>query len=185
MSQICFYVNLDTCLGCGACQIACKDAHHLATDVFFRRVGLLKNPVDGREFPFSGACNHCENPRCTAVCPTGAMKKLEDGTVFHNDGLCIGCGTCMWNCPFGSISFSRRAGMTQKCDGCIERRSNGLNPACVDACPTKSIRFGTREELIAQFGEGDPLDELLGDVSLTNPSLIVRMPAGWKKGGTK
>ncbi|HWQ58332.1 MAG TPA: 4Fe-4S dicluster domain-containing protein [Clostridia bacterium] len=185
MSQICFFVNMDTCIGCGACQVACKDGRGQPTDVFFRRVGLVKNPGSGREFPFSGACGHCAFPRCTEACPTGAMHKLEDGTVEHDDGVCIGCGACLWNCPNGAISFSKRLGVTQKCDGCYERRSRGLNPLCVDACPTKSIRFGERDELIAAYGEGDPLTEVLENADLTRPSLIIRLPSGWKKGSAK
>lgn len=185
MGQICFYVNMDTCIGCGACQIACKDAHALPPGVFFRRLNLVKSPGGTREFPFSGACNHCENPRCTAVCPTGAMHKLEDGTVVHDDGLCIGCGTCIWNCPFGAISFSEASGMSQKCDACIVRRREGKNPLCVDACPTKSIHFGEKEELIAAFGPLAPAGAVLKDAELTNPSLLVRLPSGWEKEGAK
>lgn len=185
MGQICFYVNMDTCIGCGACQIACKDARSRSTDVFFRRVALVRQPETGREFPFSGACNHCKAPRCASVCPTGAMHKLEDGTVAHEDGLCIGCGACLWNCPYGSVSFSKRIGVTQKCDACLERRSRGLNPACVDACPTKSIRFGEREALLEAYGSGDPPGEILKDAELTEPSLMLRLPSGWKIGGKK
>ena len=124
-------------------------------------------------------------PRCTAACPTGAMHKLADGAVVHDDGLCIGCGTCLWNCPYGSISFSKRNGVSQKCDTCIDRRSRGLNPLCVDACPTKSIDFGEWDELVAKYGAGDSLEEILPDAEMTHPSLIVRLPRGWKKGGAK
>lgn len=185
MSRICFFVNMDTCIGCGACQVACKDGHSLPADVFMRRVALLNGPGDAREFPFSGACFHCLEPRCTAVCTTGAMHKLEDGTVVHDDGLCIGCGTCLWNCPYGSISLSKRNGVSQKCDTCLERRSRGLNPLCVDACPTRSIDFGEWDELVAKYGAGDPLGEILPDADMTHPSLIVRLPRGWKKGGAE
>lgn len=140
MGKLGFYYNMNTCVACGACQLACKDTHKLGPGEFYRRIEVLK------EGPYSGSCNHCEDAACVKACPTGAMYKAGDGTTLHDDGKCIGCGACMWNCPYGSISFSKKKGVTQKCDSCIKRREQGLEPACVKACPTRSIRFGEIEE---------------------------------------
>lgn len=164
MERIGFSYNMDTCVSCGACQMACKGAHGLKTEEFFRRVQMT---VYG---PYSGACNHCAEAACVASCPTGAMYKAEDGTTQHDDGKCIGCGTCMWNCPYGAISFSRTRGVTQKCDACAVRRAEGLEPACVNACPTKSIRFGVLEETKADLA-------FLPDPKLTDPNLFVKPSA--------
>ena len=140
MKKTGFQYNMNTCLACGSCQLACKNVHELKTGEFYRRVDI----IDG--FPYSGSCNHCSEAACVRACPTGAMYKAEDGTTRHDDGKCIGCGSCMWNCPYGAVSFSKTKGVTQKCDSCFERRENGLNPACVDACPTCSLSFTCLEE---------------------------------------
>ena len=161
MGKLGFYYNMNTCVGCGACQIACKDAHKLKAGEFFRRVDMME------EGPFSGTCNHCQEAACVKVCPTGAMYKADDGTTRHDDGKCIGCGACMWNCPYGEISFSKRKGVTQKCDSCYERREQGLEPICVSACPTKSLKFMELEETMADL-------PFLPDPSKTLPCLYVK-----------
>lgn len=145
MGKLGFYYNMNTCVACGACQLACKNIHKLKSGEFYRRIDVLKGG------PYSGSCNHCEQAACVRVCPTGAMYKAEDGTTQHDDGKCIGCGACMWNCPYGSVSFSKTKGVSQKCDSCIDRRQQGLEPACVNACPTNSIKFGELESRCADF----------------------------------
>lgn len=161
MAKLGFYYNMNACVACGACQLACKDGHRLKEGEFFRRVEVLK------EGPFSAACNHCKEAACVKACPTGAMYKADDGATLHDDGKCIGCGTCMWNCPYGAISFSKTKGVTQKCDSCVDRRKEGLEPLCVDACPTKSIKFME----LAQTCSDLPF---LPDASQTQPSLMVK-----------
>ena len=96
MKKLGFYYNMNTCVACGACQLACKDAHKLKAGEFFRRVDMMK------EGPYSGTCNHCEDAACVNACPTGAMYKAEDGTTRHDDGKCIGCGACAATCKNGS-----------------------------------------------------------------------------------
>ena len=167
-----FFYNMNTCIGCGACQVACKDSHGLQPGEYFRRAGLqtVKTPGGERQVPFSLSCNHCERPACTAVCPTGAMYQQDDGLVLHDDNLCIGCGRCYWACPYGEVSFSRTRGVTQKCDTCPDLRREGRPPACVAACPTGSLRFGELPE-----NEGVRPDlPFLPDCSITGPSLRIR-----------
>lgn len=167
-----FFYNMNTCIGCGSCQVACKDAHCLLPGEFFRQAGMrtVKTPQGEKHVPFSLSCNHCEHPACAAACPTGAMHQGDDGVVLHDDALCIGCGRCVWACPYGEVSFSRTKGMSQKCDTCIERREKGLSPACVAACPTASLRFGEIPE-----SDGGPLKlPFLPDPDITQPSSRIR-----------
>lgn len=179
-----FYLNMNTCVGCGACQTACKEAHGLQPGEFYRRTGVVSAESGGKKvyFPFSGACNHCAEPRCVAACPTGAMHKAADGTVIHENGICIGCGACVWNCPYGAVSFSVRTGVAQKCDACAERRAEGKNPVCVDACPTRSLRFGALDEIMRETGAEFAALPIHPDRGLTDPSFIVKLPKALKGG---
>ncbi len=161
MQKLGFYYNMNTCMACGACQVACKNAHGLTAGEFFRRTEMLA------EGPFSGSCNHCQEAACVKVCPTGAMYKAKDGTTQHDDGRCIGCGSCMWNCPYGAISFSKAKGVTQKCDACTDRRNAGLEPVCVSACPTSSLRFGPLDKTNAHM-------IFLADPGITSPCIDIK-----------
>lgn len=162
MSRTGFIYNMNTCLGCGNCQVACKQSHGLRDGEFFRRVIMLKSG------PFSGGCNHCRDAACVKACPVGAMYRAEDGTIRHDDGKCIGCGSCMWSCPYGAVSFSLTKGVTQKCDSCADRRSSGLAPACVAACPTESLSFGELDSVMASVS-------FLPDPDITDPSLCIKL----------
>lgn len=166
MAKLGFYYNMNTCVGCGACQLACKDAHGLKPGEFYRRIRMQQ------EGPYSGSCNHCQEAACVSACPTGAMYKAKDGTTRHDDGKCIGCGACMWNCPYGAVSFSRTRGVTQKCDSCAARREQGLEPYCTAACPTGSLRFGPLDNISPQ-GVVSHMD-FLADPSKTQPSLKIK-----------
>ncbi len=141
MKKIRIRYNQETCIGCGACQVACKEHNGLMEGEFIRRVVLCSKITQKGEvqYPYSFSCNHCSRPTCVSVCPTGAMHINSDGTVLHDDSLCIACGRCFWACPFGEVSFSRKTGLTQKCDNCLSLREKGREPKCVSFCPTKSL----------------------------------------------
>lgn len=175
MKRLGFYYNMKTCIGCAACQVACKDINQLNPGEFFRRVGTVSICNNkSKLYHYSGACNHCEEPACVNVCPVNAMYVAEDGTVRHDDGKCIGCGACMWSCPYGAISFSKKKGVTQKCEACFERRKKGQEPACVAACITHSLKFGD----LAEFTENAEIEKLpvfLSNVQ-TKPSLRICLP---------
>lgn len=149
MKKVRIKYNKDTCIGCGACQVACKEQNCLMEGEFIRRVFVCsKNVPNGiRQYPYSFSCNHCEHPKCTPVCPTGAMHISSDGTILHDDNLCIACGRCYWACPFGEISFSKTSGLTQKCDLCLSLRNKGKMPKCVSFCPTKSLTLVEEESV--------------------------------------
>ena len=139
-----FVFNQNLCIGCNACQMACKDGHNLELGLFFRRAESFEYcGEDGKLVyaHYSGACNHCEDPACVRHCPTGAMFIQQDGTVGHNDADCIGCGMCTWACPYKAPKLSRKSGRAAKCDSCIDRRAMGKEPLCVEACITHCLKF--------------------------------------------
>lgn len=167
-----FYLDMTKCIGCKTCQIACKDRNDLDIGVNYREVksfetGVFPNPG---LYHYSAACNHCNDPKCVAGCPTGAMFKAEDGTVQHNDALCIGCKYCVWNCPYGAPQYIEGINIVGKCDSCASEREAGGNPVCVDACLMRCLHFGDIDELQALYGEGVCDLPILPDSSTTNPN---------------
>ncbi len=103
----------------------------------------------------SDVCKHCTHAACLDVCPTGALFRTEFGTVVVQDDICNGCGYCVPACPFGVIerrdgpARAPNVGIAQKCTLCYDRLGAGMTPACAQACPTTSIRFGDLDELRA------------------------------------
>lgn len=192
-----FYIDSAKCTGCKTCQLACKDYKDLQVDVNFRRVyeyaggswqaegNTWRNNVFA--YYLSIACNHCADPACTKVCPSGAMhKRSEDGLVVVNEDVCIGCKSCAMACPYGAPQYDPRKGHMTKCDGCYERLATGLNPVCVDACPLRALEFGPIDELRAKYGALAAVAPL-PDAKYTTPSIVIKpnpkaRPAGDKTG---
>ena len=140
-----FHFDQSLCSGCRACMMVCKENHHLPQGAFFRKVTSFIGESDGRPgaFHLSLACNHCENPACVQFCPTGAMFiDEEDGTVQHDDNVCIGCQTCVNSCPYGAPQYREDLMIVQKCDGCYDLRAMGEEPDCVKACCMRALTFG-------------------------------------------
>jgi Fe-S-cluster-containing dehydrogenase component len=163
-------IDLDTCVGCHACAVACKEwnAGGIAgplTDedpygkapfgVWFNRVHSYEvEPVEANAQPamtvhFPRSCLHCETPACVTVCPTGASyKRAQDGIVLVDEDKCIGCKLCSWACPYGAREYSAVEGVMKKCTLCVDRIYNEhldeieRQPACVQACPTRARHFG-------------------------------------------
>lgn len=175
MAQFGFYFNQEDCIGCKACQVACCDRNDLAPDVVFRRVESYESGSypNAMLYHFSLACNHCEKPACVANCPSGAMQKSDDGTVFIDYAECIGCGTCVKSCPYGVPVLQEDKNTSGKCDGCKAFRDAGQNPVCVDACVMRAIGWGDMEELKAKHGDAVNALPILPDPAQTNPSLLV------------
>ena len=180
--QLGFYVNLANCIGCKACEIACKDRKGLPAGVRWRRVyeysggewiagGNQHVPSDVFSYYVSTACMHCEKPICVEVCPTSAIRKRDDGIVVLNSDNCIGCRYCSWACPYGAPQFNEEAGVMTKCDFCVELQERGEKPACVDACPMRALEYGDIEELKAKHG-GLTAVAPMPDPSLTNPAIV-------------
>ena len=155
------------CTACRACQVACKQWNELPAVITTNR-GTYENPPDlsshtwvkikfkelpkdvGIDWLFTRqACMHCTDASCEQVCPTGAISH-QDGFVIIDQEWCIGCGYCTQACPFHIPHKDEVLGIVRKCTSCIDRRSNGLEPACVKTCPTGALIIGDRNELVAE-----------------------------------
>jgi anaerobic dimethyl sulfoxide reductase subunit B (iron-sulfur subunit) len=179
MSRLGFYFDQTRCVGCRTCQMACKDVNDLDVGVLFREVKTYETGTYPNAFMYhySGSCNHCENPACVANCPSGAMFVAEDGTVQHDDSLCLGkdCLICVTACPYGHPKFIETKGVTGKCSACKSLRDKGQNPACVDACIMRALRFGDLDDLEKEFGPGLTNElPILPSPEETPPSLLIK-----------
>lgn len=148
----CYYLFQDTrrCIGCHTCEVQCKVQKNLPQGPRLCQV-LQVGPRLVGELPRSAfvfvPCYHCENPWCTAACPTGAMQRRDkDGIVFVDQNLCVGCKTCISACPWGAPQWNPETGKVVKCDYCMDRLDQGTLPACVSVCTTQCLNFGRVEE---------------------------------------
>lgn len=171
-----FYYDQLACIGCRTCQIACKDKNDLDVGMLFRKVASYEAGAfpDAHVYHLSIACNHCADPACAKVCPTGAMYvDEEDGTVQHDDSRCIGCKYCVMACPYGEPVFNKETGTVHKCDACIELRRSGEECACVAACPMRALEFGDIDDLRTGHPEAVDAIACLPDPGYTGPSLAI------------
>lgn len=179
--QLGFHVDMSVCLGCKTCVIACKDKNDLDVGQNFRRVVEIEggdyinvgNAVAPNVFAYwiSISCNHCDNPKCVANCPTGACAKGENGIVAIDQEKCIGCRYCTWSCPYGAPQYNPSKGKTNKCNLCADLLAKGEEPACQAACPVRAITVGPIDELRRKFGGTADLVGLPSS-SLTRPNII-------------
>jgi formate dehydrogenase iron-sulfur subunit len=163
-----FFTDTSVCIGCKACEVACKEWNGVPDDILgftgqsydnsgalgadrWRHVAFIEQQVpaaDGvRWLMSSDVCKHCTEAGCLDACPTGAIFRSEFGTVVIQEDVCNGCGYCVVACPFGVIDRRERDGRAFKCTMCYDRLKDGLEPACAKACPTESIQFGPLDEL--------------------------------------
>lgn len=181
--QKAFYFDSSTCIGCKACQTACVDKNDLPLGILWRRVfeygggaWIQRNGVSTPSNVFtyfvSTACQHCQDPACVHVCPTTAMHKREDGIVLVDASKCIGCRYCEWACPYGAPQFSQEKGVMTKCTFCEDLQTQGLNPACVDACVMRALDFGELEDLRKKYGDVNAI-EPLPTADITQPSIVI------------
>ncbi len=171
-----FFTDTTVCIGCKACEVACKEWNNLPAD----NIGLTGQSYDNtgslsanswrhvafieqaggcgvraeQQTPFqsgwlmmSDVCKHCHNAPCLEACPTGSLFKTEFDTVVVQQDICNGCGYCVPACPFGVIDLNTLDGKAHKCTLCYDRLKGGLEPACAKSCPTDSIQFGEVAEL--------------------------------------
>ena len=168
-----FFTDTSVCIGCKACEVACKEWNSVPEDglnltgmsydntgalsadtwrhvAFIEQIGRPGDPGDPAESRWlmsSDVCKHCTEAACLDVCPTGALIRTEFGTVVVQDDVCNGCGYCVAACPFGVIARRETDGGAHKCTLCYDRLTDGQLPACAKACPTESIQFGPLDEL--------------------------------------
>lgn len=135
----------DLCLGCQACEIACKQEHDIPVGPrWMRAITVGPEEVGGKlRLSFHHIrCMHCSQPPCIDACPVDAISKRIDGIVLINEELCIGCDACIEACPFGAPQFNPEKNIVEKCNLCVHRVDEGLKPACVLVCPTGALLFG-------------------------------------------
>lgn len=158
------------CIACHACQVACKRWWELkaeSTTLSAAEGSEWTNPPDltprtwvlvkfvgigeGEDFKWrfvQERCMHCLNPTCRNVCPVNAITKYDEGPVVINVDVCIGCKYCVDECPFSIPRYDPVTNKAYKCTLCPDRIREGLQPACVQACPTGALEFGEREEML-------------------------------------
>ncbi len=167
-----FFTDTSICIGCKACEVACKEWNQLEgnspkfladsydntgqlDDQNWRHVKFIDDvPVqtvdagNGKAWlMMSDVCKHCKHASCMDVCPTGAIIRTEFDTVFIQQDVCNGCRNCIAACPYSVIALNPATGTAHKCTLCYDRLQGGLQPACAKACPTQSIQFGPLAEL--------------------------------------
>lgn len=144
-----FDLDMEKCVACGACAVACMDQNDIwpdREDRPFRRVGTVEPLPGGQEIGYLAiACMHCENAPCIPACPVGCLQKNAMGLTVYDNTRCIGCHSCAMACPFGAPTYGAD-GKMHKCDGCAVRLENGLLPACVRVCPTGALTCRPEEE---------------------------------------
>ena len=136
-------IDQTRCIGCHACSTACKSENAVPLGVnrtYVKYVDVGKFPAARRAFQVT-RCNQCEHPPCVEACPTTAMYRRPDGIVDFDKNICIGCKACIAACPYDA-RYLRDDGTADKCTFCFHRVAKGQLPACVAACPTKSLIFG-------------------------------------------
>lgn len=179
-----FFYDNTRCTGCRTCVLACKDYHDHGPDMAFRMVidyegGSWHLDADGSlsqdafAYHVSVSCNHCNNPVCTRVCPTGAMHKDELGLVWPDATKCIGCGYCTMACPYHAPHIDAHLKRSSKCDGCRDRVSESKQPICVDACPVRALEFGLVSELTSRHPDTVRSILPLPDETATQPNLLI------------
>ncbi|MBI4518812.1 MAG: 4Fe-4S dicluster domain-containing protein [Deltaproteobacteria bacterium] len=159
MNQVAFLLDLDRCIGCHACRVACQVHNDTTPEVNWRQVmsreaGRFPEVV---QYNLSLACNHCERPACMAVCPTDVIVKRErDGIVFIDANRCNGCERCLGACPYGAPQRVPGQDRVSKCDFCWARQDAGLVPVCVETCVGGALQFG-RLDQVEQLAAGRQL----------------------------
>ncbi len=172
-AQVCKLIDTTTCIGCKACEVACLEWNGLPyTNTVFDNTyqtmpattwnywNLIKFNEYEREdgtlmwLMRKDQCMHCAEPGCLEACPAdGAIVQYTNGIVDFQQEHCIGCGYCITGCPFNIPKFNSETKKVFKCTLCSDRVSEGLEPACIKACPTGCLHFGTKPEML-ELAEG-------------------------------
>lgn len=172
MARIAIVTDVDRCVGCHACTVACKVMHEMPVGRYWNRVLRIgPNPKEGGSgnwpdvemYFLNLSCQHCATPECVSVCPTGATTKAENGTVQIDPNVCIGCESCIPACPYGVRYLNEDTGVVEKCNLCQDIIDSGEVdlPRCVSQCCGMARWYGDLDEGIETFR--GPRGETLGD----------------------
>ena len=149
-------IDTRNCVGCNACEVACKQEHNLPVGPRWIKVFPdAPKEIEGRvQLRYVVThCMHCSQPQCQKVCSAGAITKRADGIVLIDEALCIGCKECIEACPLGAMCFDEEKAVVAKCDLCVHRIDSGLQPACAAACPAHCIYFGDAGLVARRLGK--------------------------------
>lgn len=161
-------IDLNKCVGCRACELACNQRNELPDEVSYIHVYARGEGSERYFMPVQ--CQHCEKAPCDPVCPSGATYHHETGVVLVNDKTCVGCRYCALACPYDARRFNKETGIMEKCWLCLDWVLAGVAPACAQACVLGARTFGRRDDpdsevakLIAS-GRAQPLHPEFGTV---------------------
>ncbi len=174
MTRYAMAIDTKRCFGCQTCSVACKMSNNLPKGVRRNHIitsGSTKPDCGGGTFPNIDmtyvplSCQHCDNPGCVSVCPTGASFKTDDGVVHVNTDECIGCKACVSACPYDvrtlldaepeyyldfavgdGYDLEHKGGTIDKCNLCYQRITNGKVPACMELCPGRARYWGDLDD---------------------------------------
>ena len=198
MTQYAIVTDLDRCVGCLACSVACKVVNGVPTGSFWNKtLRIGPNPREGGsgQWPdvvlyfLNVQCQHCENPECVKVCPTGASHKTEDGTVQIDKSKCIGCQFCAMSCPYNVRYLNEEERVVEKCTLCAHLSKNGELPMCVRTCSAGARFYGDIDDPSSDASKAlaaaDPASiHTLQDVGNHPATHYILSPkrAAWKEG---
>jgi len=163
------FTFIERCVACKGCEIACAVEHSQAKNLF---AAIHETPPprsrvkvgSAGAYTYPARCQHCREAACIAACPMGAMtRNPTTDAVFVDGDKCIGCWMCVTVCPFGGVSADPVGHKAQKCDLCPDRTTQGGDPACVAACPTRALWFATPEQMAA-LRRDETTRAVVGDV---------------------
>ncbi len=186
-------IDISTCIGCHTCAVACKMSNNLPNGYWWNNIktdggestdtarGTYPDDLHMVFYPTN--CQHCSNPACVTVCPTGASFQREDGIVNIDSEACIGCGTCLTACPYDvrtlyeselawSVDFAvgdydapeHKTGVMTKCTACSNRIDRDEKPACMELCPGRARYWGDLDDPnseVSVFLKGKTTERLL------------------------
>jgi len=160
-----FLFDPNLCIGCRACEMACRNENHTPPHIHWRRVKEIALGTF-----LSVSCNHCDSPECFRVCPERAFTKRKDGIVEIDSRLCNGCQLCVYSCPYQAPQYNPQTNKVTRCQMCYPRQDHGLPPACVEACTTGALAIADLNNTplpgTVKFVPG------FKDRKLTNPSIL-------------